>query len=156
MMLMMLLSSVLIISETVMVWQEPNDGAEQETPQLYWDNRDCTNVAPAGLCSNDFVNGGRRFEFSQELMLVAPSVVLRLWTTAKPSVNVKVGKLFLCRGPHMICECALRAEHPVCMIYNHNFTVPSLDTYLNLLVAMPDWATAEEEEEEITYFSVCW
>jgi len=55
----------------------------------------------------------------------------------------------------MILECALRAEHPVCMIYNHNSSIPSLDTYLNLIVAMPDWATAEEEEEEITYFSMC-
>jgi len=25
----------------------------------------------------------------------------------------------LCGGPHVICECALRARHSICMIFHH-------------------------------------
>jgi len=35
-----------------------------------------------------------------------------------------------CGWLHMIVEYAVRAGHPVCMISNHNFTMPSADTHL--------------------------
>jgi len=37
---------------------------------------------------------------------------------------------FLCGLPHMILEYALRARHPHCMIFNHNSTMSSDDTYI--------------------------
>lgn len=41
-----------------------------------------------------------------------------------------VHKLLLWNVDGHIVEYAVRAGHPVCMISNHNFTMPSADTHL--------------------------
>ena len=62
-----------------------------------------------------------------------PGVVSRTAAGSSSSDAVD-GKLFVWRK-NTTSECALRVEHhPVCIIFNHNSTMPSSHTYLMALI----------------------